>query len=51
LYSCLFTFFSRCYQCCNIQAKLVEDVVMMALECESESKDERAASEKAKQES
>ena len=31
-------------------AKLVEDVVLMALECESESKDERAASEKSKEE-
>jgi len=31
-------------------AKLVEDVVLMALECESESKDERAANEKSKEE-
>ena len=32
-------------------AKLVEDVVLMALECESESKEERAAGEKCKEES
>lgn len=32
-------------------AKLVEDVVLMALECESESKEERAAGEKRKEES
>lgn len=32
-------------------AKLVEDVVLMALECESESKEERAAGEKTNEES